>query len=166
MKVKSYLIALLSIILMLLLSYSKSESATNWTPPSSIVGDWSGKHLVVVRTKTNGKYNFIKSTGAVNFNLSIHLDGNVTGTLGNASFEGCMVKKNRGWIGRVLNLKTDFVIKGNLVGAIFPDDQNKNKVISMPVDLENNTLKGSLFQIEGAIDMFPMVDVRLSKEKR
>jgi hypothetical protein len=166
MNAKYFYITLISIVLLLFLTQQQSTSATNWTPPQSIVGNWSGKHLVVVRTQTNGKYNFIKSPGALDFNITIHKDGNVTGTLGTAAFEGCEINKNRGWIGKMLNLKTDFVIKGKLVGAIFPEDPNKNKIISMPVDLENNTLKGSLFQIEGTIDMFPMVDVRLSKEKK
>ncbi|MEI6089028.1 MAG: hypothetical protein WCR42_01110 [bacterium] len=166
MNAKSFNMTLIAIVLLLFLTQQNSESATNWTPPQSIVGNWSGKHLVVVRTQTNGKYNFTKSPGALNFNIIIYSDGKLTGTLGTATFEGCVVYKNRGWIGRTLNLKTDFVIKGKLVGPIFPEDAIKNKTISMPLNLENNTLKGSLFQMEETIDKFPMVDVRLSKEKK
>lgn len=166
MNAKFFHIALLSIVLLLFLNQHNSESATNWTPPSSIVGNWSGKHLVVVRTKTDGKFNFIKHPGAVNFNLSIKQNCRVSGSLGTAVFEDCIIQKNRGWIAKQLNLKTDWVIQGKLVGAIFPEDVIKSKTISMPINIENGRIKGSLFQIEGLIDVFSMVDVSLIKDKK
>ena len=33
-------------------------------------------------------------------------------------------------------------------------------------NIENGRINGSLFQIEGLIDMFPMVDVSLIKDKK
>jgi len=165
MKMQSLYITLFFVVLSLSFIQPFSLSAENWTPPSSIVGNWSGKHLVVVRTKTNGKFNFIKHPEAVIFNISIKQNCQVSGSLGTAVFEDCIIQKNRGWIAKQLNLKTDWVIQGKLVGAIFPEDVIKNKTISMPINIENGRIKGSLFQIEGTIGMFPMVDVRLSKEK-
>ncbi len=147
-------------------TYSDTFSETNWTPPQSVKGDWSGKHLVVVRTKTDGKFIFLKTKGAVDFKISIQQDCKVFGSLGTAVFEGCVIQKNRGWIAKKLNLKTDYVIQGKLVDAIFPEDVIKSKTISMPFNLENGRIKGSLFQIEGLIDMFPMVDISLIKDKK
>lgn len=166
MKKHSLYITLIPIILVLLFIQPNSLSAENWSPPASLVGNWSGKHLVVLRTKKDGKFNYIKHPGAVNFSISINQNCKVSGSLGTAVFEDCIIQKNRGWIAKKLNLKTDYVIQGKLVGSIFPEDVIKNKIISMPINIENGRIKGSLFQIEGLIEMFPMVDVSLIKDKK
>jgi hypothetical protein len=76
--------------------------------------------------------------------LMIDKSGEVIGMVGGAMFEGCSVKQNRGWVGRQLGIKTDFLIQGMLKGNTFEKDTILTKNISIPFNIENGELKGSL----------------------
>jgi hypothetical protein len=90
--------------------------------------------------------------------LIIDKDGNVAGMAGEATFEDCILTQNRGWIGRQLGIKTDFLINGKLIGRTFEKDTLINKDISIPFNIENGELKGSLF-MKTKGDSFPIVSV-------
>lgn len=150
-------------LLLIALLYCISVACTNWTVPESLIGTWKGKDLVTVRIKENGEFKFIKAPDSLEFKIEIHKDGSVTGNLGKAVFSKCKVNKNRGELGKKLNLATDFVIKGELEGKIFENDPEPSKKISMPFDNKNNNLKGSLFQMYG-FDLYPIADVNLFKQ--
>lgn len=132
--------------------------------PKSIVGNWTGKQKVIVRFKNSGllSYNFKTSPDSVMLSLTIKEDGNVSGSFGSAFFESCTVDKNRGWVGRKLNIATDYIIRGNLKGTIFASDILVQKEISFPFSVAGNALKGTIFQKQG-MDIYPMVNVHLIK---
>jgi hypothetical protein len=145
--------------------YSMSEFSINWTVPSTLVGDWTGKQKVRVRFK-NGlmKYSFLPASDSINLSITFKEDGSVAGSLGNATFTGCSVSKNRGWIGRKLHLFSDFGITGSLKGAIFTGDTLVDKLIMLPINLSDNKISGTIFQKDGA-DIYPMSDILIIKQE-
>lgn len=139
------------------------HSCKQWEMPSHLEGNWQSKQQVKVRIKSDGKYVFLSAQDSVLLKMKIDQYGNITGTLGNAIFESCKVQKNRGELGRTLNLATDFVIKGKLKGKIFDDDPYSEKEISAPFDVSNNKMNGSIFQLFG-FDLFPVSGLDATKQ--
>ena len=144
------------------IAYLLFISCAPWEVPAHLVGDWQSKQKVTVCHKQNGKFIFIAAPDSILVKFRIDTDGNVIGQLGNASFTNCKVLKNRGDLGRKLNLATDYVIKGELTGAIFEGDPHTKKEISAPFDIKENKMSGSLFQMFG-IDLYPMTGMDARK---
>jgi hypothetical protein len=137
-------------------------SCGKWTVPKELANTWSATHVVSVRYQTGFmSFNFVKDT--VRISVTIREDGRVSGTLGGARFEDCSVAQNRGWFGKTFNLFTDYIITGKLSGSIFSKDTLISKEISMPFNLDNNSLIGGIFQKQGS-DAFPMVSVHLTTQ--
>ena len=130
-------------------------SCRQWEIPADLVGEWESRQKVKVRTKEKGKFVFISAPDSVLLKFTIMEDGTVKGNLGSAVFKNSRVRKNRGEIGKKLRLATDFVIKGELKGPVFPGDPNLNKIISIPFDESNGQMRGSIFQMY-SIDLYPM----------
>src|SRR5208283_5791799 len=75
----------------------------------AMVGHWEGNARIIVA--------WCRQTN-LSVKVDIHEDGTVAGTVGEATLAQGHFQKNRGWLGRKLNLATDYIIKGNLNGAI------------------------------------------------
>lgn len=156
MKTAKLLLACFSVYLLL-------ASCKEWELPPDLIGDWQSKQKVTVRKKENGKYVFLDAPDSLLLHFSIDYTGNVKGQLGNAVFKNCKVLKNRNELERKLNLATDYVIKGELEGAIFPNDPYLKKEISIPFDVKNNKMNGSFFQRFG-LDLFPISGIDVVKK--
>ena len=161
---KSFTIIFLFVIIIGLI-YFISESLFNSSIPDSVTGNWENNLNVKVRYKPDGNYIFVPSDEPVTINLKINSDGKVEGNFGTAKFENCTVKNNRGWIGKKLNLATDYVIKGKLSGKIFTKDTILSKDISIPFNMENNMLSGDIFNNESFLGLYPMAEVKLMSRK-
>lgn len=157
-------VAIAGILFLLVVGYSVIETFSVWKVPESLTGNWVGKQKVTIRYHNHGKYSFITTPDSVEFILSIKENGNVSGSLGSANFEGCSVFKNRGWVGRKLNIKTDYIITGKLAGVIANVDSLADKKISIPFRLADNTILGSIFHLQQRMDVFPMAHVQLVKQ--
>lgn len=96
--------------------------------------------------------------------LLIDKTGQVIGMAGDAIFEGCSVKQNRGWVGRQLGIKTDFLIQGMLKGNTFDKDTLINKEISIPFNIKNGELIGSMFVTTNG-QSFPMISILKLQKK-
>ncbi|MCE9540832.1 MAG: hypothetical protein K8R85_16685 [Bacteroidetes bacterium] len=128
-----------------------------------MTGTWSARQRVTVRMKdANNDYIFIKDT--VTIAITISADVSVEGTCGGALFKDCLLSSNRGWFGRWLNIKTDYIITGKLIGKIFEKDTLTDKTISAPFNVTGSSTAGSLFQKEGWFDIYPMADFKLEKK--
>lgn len=126
-----------------------------WEVPTALIGNWQSKQKVTVRDKQKGDHVFISAPDSISLQFSIDENGNVNGHLGDAVFENCKVFKNRGDLGKTMNLATDYIIKGELKGPIFPNDPHLKKEINAPFDVKNNKMEGSFFQRFG-LDLFPV----------
>jgi len=145
----------IKLILAICSLYLLFVSCKQWEVPTDLIGNWQSKQKITVRNKVNGKYVFINAPDSIPLEFIIDEKGNVNGHLGNAVFENCKVQKNRSDLGKKLNLATDYVIKGNLKGTIFPEDPHMTKEISAPFNVKNNKMEGSLFQMFG-LDLYPV----------
>jgi hypothetical protein len=87
---------------------------------------------------------------AVEVDITIHEDGSVTGTVGDATLQQCILKKNRGELGRSLNIASDYLVaEGYLDGAIVPEDTITYKEFTIPFDIVDGKLHGSIMWLEG-----------------
>ena len=138
-------------------------SCKNKFIPENLAGTYTGKERILLRYDRGGQY--IYRDTFVSVSLIIDSTGNITGMVGEASFDSCSVKPNRGWIEQQLGIRTDFVITGMLRGNTFDKDTMENKEISIPFNIFDNELKGSLLLTSNGQD-FPMISVlKLKKAK-
>ena len=164
MKRKTLLLTIIGVAVLLTVVYSFSESSVNWTAPQTLLGDWSGKQKVTVRYRIDNKYSFVTAPDSVGMAITIKDNGIVSGNFGTATFDNCMVEKNRGWLGRLINIKSDFIITGRLNGGIFPGDTLAYKEISLPFNMTDNVIDGAIFQKQG-MGAFPMCNIRISRNR-
>lgn len=132
------------------------SACSEWVIPGDLPGTYTGKQRAMIRYDRGGQY--IYRDDYVLMSLFIDSKGNVCGMVGGATFEGCTVTQNRGWIERQLGIKTDFLIKGMLKGNTFDKDTLVNKDISIPFNIINGELKGSLF-LRTKGDSFPIISI-------
>ncbi|MCX6153683.1 MAG: hypothetical protein NT007_05955 [Candidatus Kapabacteria bacterium] len=164
MKHKRLYLSIVGLIALISIIWALSETSYTWKIPSEIAGStWLTKQKVTIRFENVNGYSFLAAPDSVDLFLNISLNGKVTGNLGNATFQGCSVHKNRGWVGRMLNIATDYTIRGKLKGSIFPSDTIMEKEIMMPMGIENNSLHGTIFQKSGVLDIYPMLSFKLKK---
>jgi hypothetical protein len=125
-------------------------------------GTWTSRQEMAVRYNTGFiKFRFVKAV--VPIVVNIHGDGVIDGTVGTAQLKECAIESNRGWLGRMLNMQTDYIFKGKLIGTAFDGDTLLEKTISAPFNIVKDTLKGGFFQLEGS-GSFPMITLRLIKQ--
>ncbi len=153
----------LFIQLSIVLTLFNFVSCKQWEVPTHLLGNWQSKQAFTVRTKTDGNFVFVQAPDSVLLSFTIDNTGKLTGKIGNADLVNCKVEKNRGELGRKLNLATDYVVKGELNGSIFQNDPNPNKKISAPFNVINNKMEGSLFQLFG-MDLYPMSSFNATKQ--
>jgi hypothetical protein len=149
------------VLVMIALSSLLCVACNEWNVPNELVGTWTSRQVVRVRyTLSFASFRFVKDSASIV--LTIRNDRTVEGQVGGATFEGCTVAKNRGTIARTLDLYSDYIIVGKLLGSIFPQDSIASKNISIPFNVEEGSVKGTIFQNKTA-DVVPMVDVVLAK---
>jgi hypothetical protein len=94
--------------------------------------------------------------------LDIHADGSVTGKIGDATLIEGHFAANRGWLGRELNLATDYIITGNLDGAIIAAEGIKRDKIYIPLNFKDNVFVGGI-NTSGALCLFSSQETRKEK---
>ena len=127
-------IAGLIVTLTVLLAALNLCAAENIVTPA-MVGHWEGNARIIVSwcNQTN-----------LTVAVDIHADGNVTGKIGNATLVAGRLQANRGWLGRKLNLATDYVITGKLDGAIVAAESIARDNIYIPLNLKDNAFVGGI----------------------
>lgn len=146
----------------LVISIFTISCSENKVVPAELSGTYTGKERVIIRYNNGGQYIFRQDSVLVS--LMIDSGGLVTGMIGEAAFEGCKVVQNRGWLGRQLNIKTEYIIRGILTGYTFPKDTIVNKRISIPFNIENGILKGSIFMAMPGED-YPLISILRIKKR-
>jgi hypothetical protein len=76
--------------------------------------------------------------------LDIHPDGTVSGKVGDARIRAGYIARNRGWLGRTLNVKTDYVVRGTLKGPIIEAEGIARPRIWIYLDAANGIYTGSV----------------------
>lgn len=149
--------------LLLIITSILLVSCRDWVMPKTLVGTWSASQKITVRFKDGMfSFRFAASPVPVNMVMTIHEDGTVDGSVGEAKWEACSVVDNRGWWEEMTNSGAGYMLTGKLTGNIFAQDTLAAKEIKMPFQMKDNIIEGTLFQKQG-MGVFPMVDVHLTK---
>lgn len=76
--------------------------------------------------------------------LRIENDGAVAGSIGSSRIHGRFTR-NRSWLGRGLNLRTDYIIVGEASDYPGAPKHGLEETMTIPMNLEDAYLKGSVF---------------------
>ena len=76
--------------------------------------------------------------------ITVNADGSVSGRIGNAALAGARITSNRTWLGRLMKLRTDYIIQGNLSGLVGAPLKNGDR-LSVPISFAGTELAGSIF---------------------
>lgn len=134
-------------------------AADNSVVGPGMAGDWRGNAQVIV--------SWCKQTN-LPVALVIKEDGSVTGKVGDAVLHKGQLKRNRGAIGRRLNIKTDYLIAGDLAGPIVSAEGITRSGVMMPLNWSEKGYVGGLHttgaKFGGKTKM--VLSARLSLEKQ
>jgi hypothetical protein len=154
------LIATLAMLFPVLTSWANGSATV---PDQRLVGHWRGTNQFsgMSYKEITEKKVAIQNVEAV---LDISADGSVTGRVGGAELSECVVEANRGWFGRLLHIKTDFIIRGKIVGPAATGSDSGTHLINVPFNLDGTQVTGSIFVIRSAFTYpYPFLKLRLSR---
>ena len=110
-----------------LLAVAACAGSTRLDPaPESLRGAWRGDARIIVAWCTQQR---------LPVSLSIGADGRVEGRIGEALLQQGYVAKNRGDVGRALDIKSDYIVRGALSGTVVPGEPVASTVLFIPFDL-------------------------------
>jgi len=130
---------------------------------SDLAGQWHGKSRFTGISYEEATQKKV-SAQDVETALRISADGTVTGRIGGAGLKDCVVESNRGWFGRLLHIKTDFVIRGKIAGAVAPGSDGGPHPISVPFNLKDSRMAGTVFVTYSVKYPYPFLSLGLSRE--
>ena len=111
------------------------SSRADTTVASGMMGRREGKAQIIV--------SWCRQTD-LRVTVKIEADGNVTGTVGDATLINGRFKRNRGWLGRKLNLATDYIIEGKLCGPVVAAEGITRKSVSIPLNFIGGAFVGGV----------------------
>jgi hypothetical protein len=76
--------------------------------------------------------------------IAIAADDRVTGKIGDATILNGRFRANRGWLGRALHIKTDWLIDGRLEGPIIAAESIARDELLMPLNFRGMTFEGGI----------------------
>jgi hypothetical protein len=130
-------------------------------PDQRLVGQWHGldrfngiSYQEIVQHKVEIQM--------VDTTLNISTNATVTGQVGGAELTDCTVRANRGWLGRFLHLKTDFIIVGKISGSVVPGSEGGTRPINVPFNLQGAQIDGTMFVVYTFKYPFPFLGLRVS----
>lgn len=152
-KIKYVLFCILIMLVFITISIIHNQNVmSQWIPSEDIIGIWSGKSEVNISSKINSS-----KKDEIDITITVQKDGTIIGTIGDAELIGCHIALNRTDFERLINVKTDFIITGGyLKGKCNSKDLLDYRDISMPFNITNGTLKGSIFHVEGWKYPYPL----------
>jgi len=98
-------------------------------------GRWKGTADIVV--------NWTKAR-TLPVEIAIAADDRVTGKIGDATILNGRFRANRGWLGRALHVKTDWIIDGRLEGPIIAAENVVRDEVMMPLDWKGSGFEGGI----------------------
>ncbi|UCG48491.1 MAG: hypothetical protein JSU94_01695 [Phycisphaerales bacterium] len=103
--------------------------------PAELVGHWMGAACIVVAWCSERE---------LSISVSIGPDGGVDGTVGDSTLLGGRLRRNRGPIGRKMNLATDYLITAELDGCIVEKENIRRHRLYMPFNLREGVICGGV----------------------
>lgn len=104
-------------------------------PERIMLGTWKGSADIIVDWCQQEKLDLL---------LTVQPNGVVTGKIGDAILKGGKIKRNRGWLGRRLKIKTDYIITGSLEGPIVASENVVRSKVKIPLHFSGTEFTGGL----------------------
>lgn len=123
----------LGLLIVLLTSWTLSAGVGFLT--KDMVGKFEGKAKIVVNWTQQKNLPVLLDIGA---------DGAVSGKVGDATLKNGKLGKNRGAIGRKLNIKTDYIVTGKLSGPVIATEKISRASVSIPLNFVDGSYVGGL----------------------
>ena len=101
----------------------------------AMIGHWEGTAHIVA--------SWVHQTN-LPVKVDINADGSVTGTVGDAKLTEGRFELNRGWLGRKLNLWSDYIITGGLSGAIVAAEGITRSSVAIPLNFKDGMFEGGV----------------------
>jgi hypothetical protein len=128
------IVPLIVVFFMSAFSAGTSSSQTKATR-DSMTGVWCGTAKIVVSWTTQ------RNLGV---RLIVPPSGEITGQVGDARLAGGRLEQNRGSVGRMLNVKTDYIIIGKLEGPIIASEKITRSEVKMPLNWTGSEFRGGV----------------------
>lgn len=154
----------IAVTLLISASFLKTSTASNEAfPPPTLVGIWRENAEIFGSFKIE-PYPSKAPEGHQDVVIAIDASGTITGRVGQAVFNNCTLRRNRGWLGRTLNVKSDFIVLGgHMEGKIAPKDEGGRREFTIPFNIKNGKLSGTIM----LLPKFPLTHpLNLEKDKR
>lgn len=100
-----------------------------------MAGAWSGEARIAVNWTTQR---------TLPVNLTIDQDSRVSGTIGDAVLRNGRLDRNRTAIGRALNLKTDWIVRGDLEGTVIKAEGVRRDAVTLPLNWIEDHFEGAV----------------------
>ena len=153
----------ISLMVLALLGPAFTLGATETATVADLAGQWQGKSRFTGISYEEARQKKVAPQD-VETELHISAEGKVTGRIGGAALTNGIVVVNRGWLGRRLHLWTDFVIRGQIGGAVAPGSESGIHPISAPFNFDGTRMSGSIFVIHPVKYPYPFLSLRLSRK--
>ncbi len=130
-----------ALALMLAGSTMACAGSTRLDPvPAALRGQWSGDGKIAAVSCPQER---------LAVSLSIAEDGRVQGRIGEANLRNGYLSRNRGAVLRWLDFNTDYIVRGELEGAVVPQEQHPGKLLYLPFNLAASP--GGELRIDGGV---------------
>jgi hypothetical protein len=133
MKTTRYITRFITMGALLLAGWSSRAADTSVAP--EMIGHWEGDARIIV--------SWCRQTN-LHITMDIRADGSATGKVGDATVFKGRFERNRGWLGRKLNLATDYIIKGELGGPVVAAESIKQDSVSIPLNFKGGAFVGGV----------------------
>ncbi|MBC8344104.1 MAG: hypothetical protein H8E61_09000 [Bacteroidetes bacterium] len=148
---------------LLLFGFLLFQACSNDSIPKECAGTWKENVKVSIRYPADNEFRF-ESHDHILLQLEISDDHKVNGSIGNASIENAELEINRGKLGKWLNIKTDYIIKnGEIKGHIVDTDPHDERNFTIPFNMKENKISGSIMVIFPSKYPYPLCRVNLMK---
>ena len=136
----------------------------------SVTGTWHGEceiGLPVVFNPAQLPDGVDRTRRVVALNITIHENAAVEGTVGEATIEGSVLKRNRGELGRSLNMASDYIIIDGYLSRpiVSGEDESDLKSFTIPFDLVDNQIQGGLMWRQAGKYPLPLCHVNQERRK-
>ena len=137
--------------------------ATETFTVSNLAGPWQGQSRFTGISYAEATQ---KTVDVRDVELVWHIsaDGKVTGQVGGAQLTGRVSEAHRGWFWRLLHSKTNFLIEGQLVGAVVPRSEGGVHSINAPFTYDGTRITGDLFVIYPVKYPYPFLSLHLNRK--
>jgi hypothetical protein len=109
--------------------------APDGSPASKLSGSWRGTARIWIEEGQEIRLPIL---------LDIKADGEVSGSVGKAVVKG-RLEWNRSWLGKRLDLRTDYIIVGSVTGYPGTSAVGRPEKLSIPLSFEGAYFRGALF---------------------